>query len=112
MSVCAAANTMPYSAVNRPRLTGSRPHHHSGPPSRSKATRSMPYTATFSITPLIRADTGEGAAGCASGSHTCSGTSPALAPNPTSASSSATPARGGESCALRIASKLNCQLPP
>ena len=35
---------------------------------------------------LIIADTGEGAAGCASGSQTCTGTRPALAPKPSSAS--------------------------
>ena len=32
--------------------------------------------------PLIKAETGEGAAGCASGSHTCIGRSPAFAPKP------------------------------
>ena len=48
-------------------------------------TRSRPYSAVLSITPLIRAETGEGAAGCASGSHTCIGTRPAFAPNPNSA---------------------------
>ena len=37
------------------------------------------------MTALISADTGDGAAGCASGSHTCSGNSPAFAPNPNSA---------------------------
>ena len=45
--------------------------------------------AVFSITPLISADTGDGAAGCASGSQTCSGTRPALAPKPNSASRNA-----------------------
>ena len=34
--------------------------------------------AVFSITPLISAETGEGAAGCASGSQTCSGSRPGL----------------------------------
>ncbi len=38
------------------------------------------------MTPLISADTWEGAAGWASGSQMCSGTSPALVPKPTRAS--------------------------
>ena len=42
--------------------------------------------AVFSITPDISAETGEGAAGWASGSHTCRGTMPALAPKPNSMS--------------------------
>ena len=41
------------------------------------------------MTPLISAETGEGAAGCASGSQTCSGSRPALAPKPNSASRNA-----------------------
>ncbi len=45
--------------------------------------------AVFSMTPLISADTGDGAAGCASGNQTCSGRIPALAPNPNSASRNA-----------------------
>ena len=47
------------------------------------------------MTPLISAETGEGAAGCASGSHTCNGTRPALAPNPISARQNATAAPVG-----------------
>jgi len=38
------------------------------------------------ITPLISADTWLGAAGCASGSQACSGTTPAFDPAPISAS--------------------------
>ncbi len=49
----------------------------------------------MSITPLISADTGEGAAGCASGSQTCIGTRPALAPKPTRARRKATLAQAG-----------------
>ena len=60
----------------------------------------------------MSAETGDGAAGCASGSQTCSGTSPAFAPKPRSASRNATEAHAGESCAARIASNVNCQLPP
>ena len=37
------------------------------------------------ITPLINADTGAGAIGCARGSHACSGITPAFVPIPTSA---------------------------
>ena len=44
----------------------------------------------------MSADTWLGAAGCASGSHTCSGTRPALEPNPRSASEEHGVARGGE----------------
>ena len=54
--------------------------------------------ATFVITPLISADTWLGAAGCASGSQTCSGTRPAFDPAPISATISttaATSASGG-----------------
>ena len=47
--------------------------------------RMKPYTATLVITPLINADTWLGAAGCASGSQTCNGTSPAFEPAPISA---------------------------
>jgi len=75
-------------------------------------TRRSPYTAVFSITPLMSADTGDGAAGCASGNHTCMGTSPALVPKPTSASRKAIAAEAGASRAPRIASNVNCQLPP
>ena len=49
--------------------------------------------AVLSITPLISAETGEGAAGWASGSQTCSGSSPALAPNPNKASRKAVDAQ-------------------
>jgi hypothetical protein len=62
--------------------------------------------AVFSMTPLIIADTGEGAAGCASGSQTCTGSRPALAPKPNSASRKATEAQNEESCWARIPAKL------
>ena len=44
-------------------------------------------SATLIITPLISADTGAGAIGCARGSQTCSGITPAFVPIPTSAAS-------------------------
>jgi hypothetical protein len=62
--------------------------------------------AVFSITPLIIADTGDGAAGCASGSQTWSGTRPALAPKPASASRKAADAQAGESSCARMPAKL------
>ncbi len=62
--------------------------------------------AVFSITPLIRAETGDGAAGCASGSQTCTGRKPALAPKPNSASRKATDAQPGDSVLPRMASKV------
>ena len=54
----------------------------------------------------MSADTGEGAAGCASGSHTCSGSMPALAPKPNSASANAAVAQKGASCTERMLSKV------
>ena len=51
------------------------------------STRTSPYSATLIITPLIKADTGAGAIGCARGSHTCNGITPAFVPKPTSAES-------------------------
>ena len=44
------------------------------------------------ITPDITAETGLGAAGCASGSQTCSGNKPAFVPNPISAKRNSPPA--------------------
>ena len=58
------------------------------------------------MTPLISADTGDGAAGCASGSQTCSGTIPAFAPKPNSASRNATEAQNGVRCWARMLAKV------
>ena len=63
MSVCTAANTAPNIAVNNPSDRATTPHHQSCVDSRSRLTRRRPYMAVFSITPLIKADTGDGAAG-------------------------------------------------
>jgi hypothetical protein len=46
----------------------------------------------LTITPDMTAETWLGAAGWASGSHTCSGMNPALVPNPTTASTNSRPA--------------------
>ena len=54
------------------------------------------------ITPDITAETWLGAAGCASGSQTCSGKKPALVPNPTTASRNATLASGAGSPPRRL----------
>ena len=62
--------------------------------------------AVFSMTPLIMAETGEGAAGCASGSQTCTGRSPALAPKPNSASRKAAEPQNGDSDCARMPAKL------
>src|SRR5271165_356615 len=78
------------------------PDHQVGAPSRSKAMRMKPYTATLVITPLINAETWLGAAGCASGSQACSGTTPALDPAPISASTNANAAIPGDGCTARI----------
>ena len=61
------------------------------------------------MTPLMSAETGEGAAGCASGSHTCSGTSPAFAPKPKRASKKATARPVGSE--MRAAHGLKGELP-
>ena len=58
------------------------------------------------MTALISADTGDGAAGCASGSHTCSGSRPALAPKPTSARKNAMDGHAPASSIARIASNV------
>ena len=66
--------------------------------------RTKPYTATLVITPLMSADTWLGAAGCASGNQTCSGTSPALEPAPSRASARTAAASGGGE--VRIADRV------
>src|SRR6185503_5419508 len=88
------------------------PHHHTGCPNKSKVTRNNPYSAVLSMTPLKSAETGEGAAGWASGSHTCNGTNPAFAPKPNKASEKAMAAQAGDRDAERIASNVKRQLPP
>ena len=67
--------------------------------------RTKPYTATLVMTPLISAETWLGAAGWASGSQTCSGTSPAFDPAPSSTSARTSADRPGVRSAPRIASK-------
>ena len=74
--------------------------------------RTNPYTATFVITPLISADTWLGAAGCASGSQTCSGTSPAFDPAPISASANAPAATAGPAVCRRMLSKARPPVAP
>ena len=51
-------------------------------PTHSTSTRTRPQIATLIITPLISADTGAGAIGCARGSQTWSGITPAFVPIP------------------------------
>ena len=55
---------------------------------------------------FLIAETGEGAAGWASGSQTWSGTRPALAPKPASASRKAAEAQNGDSSCARMPAKL------
>ena len=83
-SCCINALSTPSTQVMPARPITRMLHHHVAGPNRSKTTRTKPYTATLVITPLIRAETWLGAAGWASGSHTCNGTSPALDPVPIS----------------------------
>src|ERR1035437_2618565 len=78
------------------------------PPRKSNPKRTKPYTAVFSITPDIKAETGLGAIGCALGSHKCSGTIPALVPNPANASKKTAVRSSGDikAALARICAKL------
>ena len=62
--------------------------------------------AVLSITPLIRAETLDGATGCASGSHTCKGITPAFAEKPKNARKNAAVANSTGNFDARIASKV------
>ena len=62
------------------------------------------------ITPDMSAETWDGAAGCASGSQTWNGTSPALVPKPTTASTNSRPATAGDAWPSCISS--NSSDPP
>ncbi len=64
------------------------------------------------MTPLMSADTCDGAAGCASGSQTCSGTIPAFVPKPTSARMKAAPAARPPAAPRREKSRRTQPLPP
>ena len=59
----------------------------------------MPYSPALIMAPESRAETWLGAAGCASGSQTCMGARPALAPKPSTASTNNAAAMPGEACA-------------
>ncbi|OIQ74048.1 hypothetical protein GALL_443080 [mine drainage metagenome] len=63
ISTCTVENTTPNSAVIRPTASSSTPHHQMRLCNKSNDTRNMPYRAIFSITPLISAENGDGAAG-------------------------------------------------
>ena len=62
--------------------------------------------AVLSITPLMSAETLDGATGCASGSQTWSGITPALAANPKKARRKAAVAQPGGKLVARMASKV------
>src|SRR5438105_1318886 len=99
-------------AVTPPSSATNAPHHQAGVPSRSNTMRTKPYTATLVMTPLISAETWLGAAGCASGSHTCSGTMPAFEPAPISARVStpaAISAPGGGAAEMEHRQEEGCQ---
>src|SRR5512142_1546577 len=74
---------MPSSPVTAPANRTTYPHQYGPPPRKSNVKRTKPYTAVFSITADISAETGLGAIGCAFGSHKWKGTRPALVPKPT-----------------------------
>ena len=57
--------------------------------------------------PDMRADTLDGASGCALGSQPCSGMIPALAPKPKKASTKHTDATAGLNCVARKSAKAN-----
>ena len=86
MSRSAIAYRIPIAAVTAPAPMVTRPGQAPAGGSSRNANSAMPYTPIFTTTPDRNADPSAGATGCASGSHTCSGTSPALNPNPHSAS--------------------------
>ena len=102
-SAATAAWRIPYSAVPAPAASTSSHHQRGPPPSRSRPNRSTPYTPRLTIAALSIADTCDGASGCALGSHTCSGTSPALDPNPTKISTNTNPRSPGGSDPARSA---------
>ncbi|SAL87776.1 hypothetical protein AWB68_08534 [Caballeronia choica] len=106
MSVWIALNTTPNSAVKSPSISMSTPHHATCRCSRSNTVRSTPYKPAFRTKPLIRADTGDGAAGCASGSQTCSGKIPAFVPKPNSASRNAMDDQNTSKCCRRMAANV------
>ena len=78
-----SAYRTPSSADTAPAARTTPPHQGGPPPSRSSASLKQPVDAELDHRAGHRApDTWLGAAGCASGSHTWSGTSPAFEPNP------------------------------
>ena len=106
ISTWTVEKTTPNKAVARPTPISNTPHHQMCVCSKSNDTRKIPYSAIFSMTPLINADTGEGAAGCASGSQACKGSTPALAPKPNTASTNAIDDQNGVKCCARMLAKV------
>ncbi len=68
----------------------------------------MPYAPALIMTPESRALAGAGATGCARGSHTCTGTMPALTPKP----STIRPAAMPRSLLLPASSGSGANAPP
>ena len=69
ISVCAAAKTTPYSALNRPRARGARPHHHTGWP-RDRSSRESFHTRHLEHDAAHQRRDRRRRGGCASGSQT------------------------------------------
>jgi hypothetical protein len=76
------AYSTPPTAEAVPASMSATPHHGGPTPSQSVPARSRPITPSLIITPDMSAETWLGAAGCATGSQTCSGMMPALLANP------------------------------
>ena len=77
-----SAYVMPPSAERPPRTSTVAPIQDGVVPIQSTRTRTRPYAATATITPLISAEIGAGAMGWARGSQTCIGINPAFVPKP------------------------------
>ena len=110
---------MPISAVPSPRNRVSQPHQ-AGAALRGATNsqlRMMPYRPALIMAPESRAEMWLGAAGWASGSQTCMGAMPALAPKPSRDSTNRTEASGttGPSLRARVAKAVSpafCQSRP
>ncbi len=89
---------MPRTAETVPAIRINTPQETSGVKT-SNRKRTRPYTATLSITPDIRAEIGDGLAGCAYGSHLWNGMIPALMENPVKRAKNAMVTRGTDEVA-------------
>ena len=80
-----SAYRMPIAAVSAPAPMVTSPAQAGSAGSSRKPNSAMPYAPRLTTSPDRNAELSAGATGWASGSQTCSGTRPALNPNPVSA---------------------------